>query len=169
VGGRYLIVGNVGARSLRGESAGRRRSWRHAESLGSGRVGTRQRRAHAPDRGGPFLPISRRRHSPTGHTKTTPAPGIRTTDLTVSVASCAEYEHGYFTANRRLGEEQPDLVLFLGDYVYEDTPGGHVAALGNVRSFVGCDARRSRTTGSGTPSTRPTPISRRHTPQPLGS
>ena len=33
--------------------------------------------------------------------------------------SCANYQHGYFAAYRHLAEEEPDLVLFLGDYIYE--------------------------------------------------
>jgi alkaline phosphatase D len=35
------------------------------------------------------------------------------------VASCANYEQGWFTAYRRLADEEPDLVLHLGDYLYE--------------------------------------------------
>ena len=34
-------------------------------------------------------------------------------------ASCANYEHGYFSAYRHLAEENPEFVLFLGDYIYE--------------------------------------------------
>jgi len=33
--------------------------------------------------------------------------------------SCANYEHGYFAAYRHLADENPDMVLFLGDYLYE--------------------------------------------------
>ena len=33
--------------------------------------------------------------------------------------SCANYERGYFTGYRHLAAEQPDLVLMLGDYIYE--------------------------------------------------
>jgi alkaline phosphatase D len=33
--------------------------------------------------------------------------------------SCANYERGYFSAYRHLADENPDLVLFLGDYFYE--------------------------------------------------
>ena len=34
-------------------------------------------------------------------------------------ASCANYEHGYFSAYRHLADENPEFVLFLGDYIYE--------------------------------------------------
>src|SRR5262249_39470408 len=33
--------------------------------------------------------------------------------------SCSNYEHGYFSAYRHLADETPDLVVYLGDYIYE--------------------------------------------------
>ena len=33
--------------------------------------------------------------------------------------SCSNYEHGYFSAYRHLTGENPEFVLFLGDYIYE--------------------------------------------------
>lgn len=57
--------------------------------------------------------------SPAGRTRTAPAPGSPT-PLTFAAASCANYEQGYFTAYRRLAEQGPDLVVHLGDYLYED-------------------------------------------------
>ena len=33
--------------------------------------------------------------------------------------SCANYERGYFSAYRHLADESPDMVLYLGDYLYE--------------------------------------------------
>ncbi|MET1072173.1 MAG: alkaline phosphatase D family protein [Umezawaea sp.] len=75
--------------------------------------------------------------SRTGRTRTTPAPGTMTTPLSMAFASCAQYEHGYFTAYRRLAEDEPDLVLHLGDYQYEYRKGVHVAPNGNVRDVDG--------------------------------
>ena len=46
----------------------------------------------------------------------------------MSFASCSQYEHGYFTAYRRMAEDQPDLVLHLGDYMYEYKKGTYVTA-----------------------------------------
>lgn len=37
----------------------------------------------------------------------------------MAFASCAQYEHGYFTPYARLAQDHPDLVLHLGDYLYE--------------------------------------------------
>jgi alkaline phosphatase D len=43
----------------------------------------------------------------------------RLTDCVSPSASCSNYELGYFSAYRYLAEEHPDLVVFLGDYIYE--------------------------------------------------
>jgi alkaline phosphatase D len=57
--------------------------------------------------------------------------------LTMCVTSCSQYEHGFFTAYARLAEEEPELVLHLGDYQYEYAAGAYVAPGGNVRDHVG--------------------------------
>ena len=53
-----------------------------------------------------------------GRTRTAPARGDRSA-ATFGVVSCSRYETGYFTAYKHLAEERPDLVLHLGDYIYE--------------------------------------------------
>lgn len=57
--------------------------------------------------------------SPVGRTRTTPPAGSLSTPLTLGVASCAEWEHGWFTAYRRMADDGVDLVTHLGDYIYE--------------------------------------------------
>ena len=57
--------------------------------------------------------------SPAGRTRTAPPAGAVGPALTTCVASCSNYPIGYFTAYRRLAEDEPDLVLHLGDYQYE--------------------------------------------------
>ena len=57
--------------------------------------------------------------SPIGRLRTAPAPGAQLDRLRFGFASCANYELGYFSAYRHLAAENPDLVLFLGDYIYE--------------------------------------------------
>ncbi len=57
--------------------------------------------------------------SRTGHTRTAPARGAALASLRFGFCSCANYEFGYFSAYRHLAAETPDLVLFLGDYIYE--------------------------------------------------
>ncbi|MEV4184997.1 alkaline phosphatase D family protein [Streptosporangium canum] len=68
--------------------------------------------------------------SPVGRTRTAPA---ALSPLTFAVAACAHYEHGYYTAYRRLAEQDPDLVVHLGDYMYEYAPQGYTALGGSVR------------------------------------
>ncbi|WP_285746108.1 alkaline phosphatase D family protein [Lentzea sp. NBRC 105346] len=75
--------------------------------------------------------------SRTGRTRTAPEPWTLQAPLTMAFASCAQYEHGYFTAYRRLAEDEPELVLHLGDYQYEYAKGIHVAPEGNAREVDG--------------------------------
>ena len=44
--------------------------------------------------------------------------------LRFGVCGCSHYEVGYFTACRRLAEEQFDFVFHTGDYIYEGRPNG---------------------------------------------
>ncbi|SDJ41743.1 alkaline phosphatase D family protein [Nonomuraea jiangxiensis] len=57
--------------------------------------------------------------SPVGRTKTAPSPRSRPDTLRLAFASCASWQDGYYTAYRHLAEEEPDVVLHLGDYIYE--------------------------------------------------
>ncbi|SDF37158.1 alkaline phosphatase D [Lentzea fradiae] len=68
--------------------------------------------------------------SPVGRALTAPAVGTQPA-LTMLFTSCSHWEEGYFTAYRRMAEEHPDLVLHLGDYIYE---GG--ATTTKVRRFA---------------------------------
>jgi alkaline phosphatase D len=54
-----------------------------------------------------------------GRTMTAPAPGAALDKFRFGFVSCANYEVGYFSAYRHLAEEQPDIAIFLGDYIYE--------------------------------------------------
>ena len=72
--------------------------------------------------------------SPIGRTKTAPAPGTPMDQLTLAVASCANWESGYFSAYRDMANraELFDATLFLGDYIYEYASGEY-AGNGPVR------------------------------------
>jgi len=61
--------------------------------------------------------------SESGRTKTAPAAGDRTQRLRIAYISCQKYEDGYFTALSHLAAEDVDLVLHLGDYIYEGACG----------------------------------------------
>ena len=56
--------------------------------------------------------------SPVGRTRTTPRDG--TERIRVGVVSCACWSHGFFNAYRHLADRDVDLVLHLGDYIYEN-------------------------------------------------
>lgn len=57
--------------------------------------------------------------SATGRTRTAPAPNAKVNKLRVAYASCQHWEHGFYSAHRHMSQESLDLVLFLGDYIYE--------------------------------------------------
>jgi alkaline phosphatase D len=57
--------------------------------------------------------------SAVGRTRTFPAPGALATRLRLAYASCQHWEHGYYSAYRHMRAEQLDVVMFLGDYMYE--------------------------------------------------
>jgi alkaline phosphatase D len=61
--------------------------------------------------------------SPTGRTRTLPAIDSPASALRLAYASCQRYEHGYFSAYGHMLADAPDLVLFLGDYIYEYAAG----------------------------------------------
>ncbi|HSV34563.1 MAG TPA: alkaline phosphatase D family protein [Ramlibacter sp.] len=63
--------------------------------------------------------------SPVGRTRTFPAPDAVVQKLRLAYASCQRWEHGYFSAYRHMREENLDLVMFLGDYIYEYAIAGN--------------------------------------------
>jgi alkaline phosphatase D len=74
--------------------------------------------------------------SPTGRTRTAPARSSLPERLRFAFASCQHYEHGYYAAHRHAADEDLDLVVFLGDYIYEGT-----SPRPRVRRHVGGEAR----------------------------
>jgi alkaline phosphatase D len=66
--------------------------------------------------------------SPVGRTRTAPLPGTQLNSFAFAFASCQAWEDGYYPAYRHLAEEDLDVVVHLGDYVYEgpiDAGGGY--------------------------------------------
>ncbi len=61
--------------------------------------------------------------SPVGRTRTLPAEGEGLDRLTLGVANCQWFESGAYAAYRHLAEEELDLVVHLGDYIYEYAAG----------------------------------------------
>jgi len=53
-----------------------------------------------------------------GRTRTAPATHA-TEGMNFAIASCQRFDHGHYAAWRHMADENLDLVLFLGDYIYE--------------------------------------------------
>ncbi|MFJ2442009.1 MULTISPECIES: alkaline phosphatase D family protein [unclassified Streptomyces] len=70
--------------------------------------------------------------SPVGRTRTAPAPGAEVGRMKLAAVSCQAYHDGYFTAYGHLAREDVDVVLHLGDYLYEYA----VTATGGARAYT---------------------------------
>jgi alkaline phosphatase D len=60
--------------------------------------------------------------SPVGRTRTLPAADANPDKLRFAFASCQHYEQGLFTAYDQMMKDELDLVVHLGDYIYEYAP-----------------------------------------------
>ena len=78
--------------------------------------------------------------SAAGRTRTAPAPGA-TESLRFAIASCQRWDHGHYAAWRHMADDNLDLMLFLGDYIYESAPAPPAA--GRVRTHEGSGAART--------------------------
>lgn len=64
--------------------------------------------------------------SPVGRTRTAPAldaPAGADARLKLAIGSCQHFEQGWYVAHRHLLAEDLDLMVFLGDYIYENSWG----------------------------------------------
>jgi alkaline phosphatase D len=70
------------------------------------------------------------KNSLVGKTKTTPSSVTGISNLKFAVASCQNYEGGFFNAYSRIAERKDlDAVIFLGDYIYEYAPGKYSSTI----------------------------------------
>lgn len=81
--------------------------------------------------------------SPTGRTRTLPAPNREPREFHLALACCQHLEHGQWAALRHIARAAPDLLVHVGDYIYEgattpDRVRGHVG--GNCSTLA--DYRR---------------------------
>ena len=82
--------------------------------------------------------------SPVGRTRTAPAADAAVSRLRLALASCQHYEQGHYAAHAEIARQPVDLVLFVGDYIYESSNPNY-----RVRSHTGgvpktLDAYRER-------------------------
>lgn len=71
--------------------------------------------------------IAQGEHSPVGHSRTLPAIGVEA--LQLAVLSCSNFPQGYFNVYRAVAERDYDVVVHLGDYIYEYALGGYANPL----------------------------------------
>lgn len=82
--------------------------------------------------------------SPVGRTRTAPAAGTMPDRLKYAYASCQHWETGFFTAYEHMAAENPDLVVHLGDYIYEGPPRPGNPRIHNSLEIVSLTDYRNR-------------------------
>ena len=85
--------------------------------------------------------------------------GTNPEQLRIASASCQRFETGYYAAHSDLAGWAPDLVVFLGDFIYE-----YGEPRRGARPRQRRDLHASTSTAGATPCTCPTPSSRRRGP-----
>ncbi|MEU3270434.1 alkaline phosphatase D family protein [Saccharomonospora sp. NPDC006951] len=75
--------------------------------------------------------------SETGRTKTAPSPSARPGELNFAFASCQAWHDGYYTAYDHLADEDLDLVVHVGDYLYEYGVAGNKRGVDTDPKFHG--------------------------------
>lgn len=80
--------------------------------------------------------------SPIGRAKTAPMLGAAVNNLRFGIASCQHYEQGFFNAYNDMVAQNPDLVLHMGDYIYEASWGPQVRRQASVEALTLTDYRR---------------------------
>jgi alkaline phosphatase D len=75
--------------------------------------------------------------SAVGRTRTAPGSDAAVSRLRLAFASCQQYEQGFYGAHRHIAADAPDLVAFLGDYIYESSWGkNHVRKHGTPEPYT---------------------------------
>ena len=71
--------------------------------------------------------------SPVGRTRTAPDPSAPVESAHIAFFSCQRWTHGWFTSHRHLAEQRDlDLVISLGDYVYNDSHADDITIEGRL-------------------------------------
>lgn len=83
--------------------------------------------------------------SPVARTRTAPEAGAPVDRYRFAFASCQHYETGWFTPLRHMAEEDVDLIVHLGDYIYEGAAQPRVRAH-DGREITTLDDYRARYT-----------------------
>jgi alkaline phosphatase D len=87
---------------------------------------------------------SGRARSPIGRVRTAPRLGSPLASMRIAVASCQQYEQGYYNAYRHMIADSPDLVVHVGDYIYELSWGDDLVRSHNAPECYTLDDYRAR-------------------------
>ncbi|MCW1887576.1 alkaline phosphatase D family protein [Luteolibacter flavescens] len=82
-----------------------------------------------------------------GRTRTLESPdraAAQTSPLKMTFASCQHYEGGFYTAYQHMLAEAPDLVLHLGDYIYEGSSREGQVRKHNSQEIITLEDYRNR-------------------------
>ncbi len=82
--------------------------------------------------------------SPAGRFRTAPAAGAAHDRLRFALASCQQYEQGYYSAYRHMARDELDLVVHVGDYIYESSWGSNLVRSHGRREPVTLTEYRDR-------------------------
>lgn len=86
--------------------------------------------------------IAKGQNSPTGRAKTAPRLGAPVDKVRFAIASCQHYEQGFFNAYADMVAQDPDIIIHLGDYIYEASWGPQVRRQVSVEAETLTDYRR---------------------------
>lgn len=86
--------------------------------------------------------IANGQNSPVGRAKTAPMFGAPVDSLRFGIASCQHYEQGFFNAYNDMVAQDPDLIIHLGDYIYESSWGPQVRRQATTEAISLTDYRR---------------------------
>jgi alkaline phosphatase D len=79
-----------------------------------------------------------------GRTRTAPEAGKPLDKLSFAFASCQHYEQGLYTAYQHMAEEDIDLVVHLGDYIYEGSAAQNRTRRHNSAEIMSLEDYRNR-------------------------
>lgn len=82
--------------------------------------------------------------SPVGRTRTAPGVEQMVDELRFAFASCQHYESGLYTAYEHMVNEKLDLIVHLGDYIYEGPAGKSSLRKHNSPEVVSLNDYRNR-------------------------
>ena len=74
--------------------------------------------------------------SPVGHTRTAPERGAPLGELELAVACCQMYEDGHYAAYRAMAADDLDLIVHVGDYIYEQRGVSRVRSHDAAETFT---------------------------------